>query len=104
MDDAPFIVTSDGVLVAPSQIANVVGVFQIIEVGWILLVFPEVKFDGATILLAAIDQAFLANALGLHRDPGQGGRQANGDHGGEENDGQQGKAPLGSTRSASCSS
>ena len=85
MDQPPFVLAGQRVLIAAAQVTNAVGVFQVVEFFRVLLVLAEVKFDGALILFAAIDESLFADTLRLHR----GLRQKDGDLDGDRGAGKQ---------------
>src|SRR5438034_9903957 len=71
VDKAPLGFTGHWIHVAAAQEAHVVGALELLDGGRILFEFPEVKLDGALILLAALDQQLFFVTLGLERDAGQ---------------------------------
>ena len=84
MDQPPFVLAGQRVLVAAPQVANAIGVFQVVEFFGVFLMLAEVEFDRTLILFAAIDESLFANSLRLHSSLGKKNGHLDGDRGAGE--------------------
>jgi hypothetical protein len=66
VDETPLVFAGQRIFVAAAQEALAIGLFEIVYLFRVLLVFAEVELHGPLVLFAAIDQPLIADPLGLH--------------------------------------
>ena len=89
MDDPPLFLAGHRVDEVLAEIADVVGVIQVLHLGRIAAVLPDEQADGALILLAALDEQFFPVARGFKSHTRQLHQHHDGDAGREHKHEQQ---------------